>query len=413
MSLIITRGTIPTTPHTEQRNADGSLALESIHGSYGFSGPWSRRLHLRSYPTEQVAPPTRADFDFVVGAAPEVDCLQPFMIQTSEMPTGGDALRARTPIILGATTRVSIVKPTSGFPANEFFRNGENYEIYYTQAGAGVCHSEYGVVPFRKETYLIIPKGTTYRLELTTPSAWMLLIESKYPIEWPPHYVNHGGQSHLSSPVFESEIETPALPPAQDLRGKFAVFTQHGGGRVTRMTLGHHPFDVVGWEGAMFPFVFDINHHHGITRQIHAEPPQHNTFQSGNVPHNGFSICSFVPQQEGWHPKDIPAPYAHLNVDSDELMFFCNANYGARKGMIQEGSFTFHPGAVPHSPHGKAAEKSLAARGKFSQRLAVMLDTYFESVQITPAGYQFRDPTYATSWNEANWTDQAAADGTG
>ena len=86
-------------------------------------------------------------------------------------------------------------------------------------------------------------------------------------------------------------------------------------------------------------------------------------------------------------------------------MFFCNPAYGARQGIIEEGSFTFHPGATPHSPQGTAAQRSLAARGTMQARLAVMLDTYFENMRITTHGYEYRDPGYALSWSE-----QAAPD---
>ncbi len=137
----------------------------------------------------------------------------------------------------------------------------------------------------------------------------------------------------------------------------------------------------------------------------------HQTFQSGNVPHSGFSLCSFVPVMAGWHPLEVPAPYAHFNVDSDELMFFCNPFYGAREGVVEEGSFTFHPGSTPHSPQGKAAERSLAARGKVQGRLAVMLDTYFESMRITTHGFAHRDPSYVLSWAETAPHAEAKGEG--
>src|SRR2546429_663589 len=138
----------------------------------------------------------------------------------------------------------------------------------------------------------------------------------------------------------------------------------------------------------------------------------HQTFQSGNVPHSGFSLCSFVPVMAGWHPLEVPAPYAHFNVDSDELMFFCNPFYGAREGVVEEGSFTFHPGSTPHSPQGKAAERSLAARGKVQGRLAVMLDTYFESMRITTHGFAHRDPGYVDPIADdmAAWAGRTAID---
>jgi homogentisate 1,2-dioxygenase len=226
-------------------------------------------------------------------------------------------------------------------------------------------------------------------------------MESVWPITFPPHYMNAGGQAKLMSPVIETEIELPELPEPEDERGEFAVDVKHGGGRITRLTLSHHPFDLVGWEGALYPFAFDIASHHGIAREIHTAPPVHQTFETGTPPHSGFSVCSFVPQLEGWHPKEIPAPYAHFNVDSDEVMFFSNASYGARKGFIQEGSLTFHPGSLPHSPQGSAARRSMAQRGKPTKRLAVMLDTFFESLAVTEDGYARRDEDYALSWHKA------------
>src|SRR5690606_39240855 len=157
-------------------------------------------------------------------------------------------------------------------------------------------------------------------------------------------------------------IDTPVLGDPIDERGEFPLYVRHHGGRVTRLVLDHHPFDVIGWEGALYPFIFDIKNHHGIAREIHTAPPVHQTFQSGNVPYNGFSVCSFVPQMEGWHPKEVVAPYAHYNVDSDEAMFFCNTSYGARKSVLKDGTLTFHPSSLPHSPHGKSAEASLKNR---------------------------------------------------
>jgi homogentisate 1,2-dioxygenase len=406
VALIVRRGTLPRTPHTEFYYKPNVLALEEIHGSLGFGGLWTRKMHVRSYPTEQVRAPGTAEFDFVCRTPPEAEkVLQPYLIQTADMPSGGDALRARKALVYGADTRISVVKPERGFADGEFFRNADSYEAYYVQEGEGVLHSEFGDLPFQKEAYLIVPKGTTYRISLQGGAAFFLLIESRYPIEWPPHYINHGGQALLTSPVVETEIEVPELPEAIDERGEFTVFVQHRRGQVARLTLGHHPFDVCGWEGSLYPFRFDIRNHHGIARETHTAPPMHQTFQAGNVPHNGFSLCSFVPQIEGWHPKEVPAPYAHYNVDSDELMFFCNADYGARKGVLRPGSFTFHPGTLPHSPHGAAALRSLASRGQMSGRLAVMLDTYFERMEIAEAGFAYAQAGYAESWNEANFSE--------
>jgi len=395
--VIVRRGKVPRAPHTEQRGKDGALALEEIHGSYGFSGPWSRKLHVRGYPTEQVAAPRKAAFSLAPKPAPAAP-LQHFHIPTGKLPYAGDPVRGRTALFAGPNTVLSVVKPVRSQPAGEFFRNGEKHELFFVQEGSGVLASEYGDLPFRKNHYLVVPKGTTYRLELESKAAYLVLVESRWPVHFPLRYLNPAGQASLSSPVVESMAEPPAFRPPVDKTGRFSVLVKHDGGQVTALALGRHPFDLAGWEGSLYPFAFDILDHHGIAKATHAAPPMHQTFESGAAPHHGFAVCSFIPQPEGWHPLEVPAPYAHFNVDSDELMFFSNTNYGARKGVIADGALTYHPGSLPHGPQGDAAERSLADRGRMSERLAVMVDTFFEPLTPTAAAWRIRDKGYPQSW---------------
>ncbi|MBI5630140.1 MAG: homogentisate 1,2-dioxygenase [Elusimicrobia bacterium] len=395
--MIIRRGEVPNTPHTEFYAKPGVLALEEIHGTYGFSGPYSRKMHVRRYPTEQVKAPQKTGLNLSpqpLGEAP----LQPFHIRAGRIPYGKDFLRSRKVLVFGKSTCVSVAKPRSSAPEREFFRNGEFHEALFVQEGEGELLSEYGRLPFRAGQYLIVPKGTTVQYRLKSPRAFFFIMESAYPIQFAPHYLNPHGQATLMAPVVETEIGVPEFVPPRDEVGEFAIFVKHQGGKVSKITLGHHPFDLSGWEGALFPFSFDSADHHSIAREIHTAPPTRQTFQSGNAPYNGFSVCTFRAQVEGWHPKDIPAPYAHYNVDSDELMFFSNTSYGARQGVIEPGSLTFHPGSLPHSPQGMAAAKSMESRGKVSSYLAVMLDTFFESLEVTKTGAAYADKKYTLSW---------------
>src|SRR3989442_2523314 len=149
-------------------------------------------------------------------------------------------------------------------PTDPFFRNGERHEVYFVQDGQGVVRSEYGDLKFRKDVYVAIPKGTTYRVDLTSPKAWFLLVESIYPITFAPHYLNKEGQATLMSPVVETEIETPELQPFQDKRGEFLIDVKHSGGKNTRITNGHHPLHPARWGGALDPLVFLIQNYHPI-----------------------------------------------------------------------------------------------------------------------------------------------------
>ena len=397
MVAILKKGDLPKTPHTEFYAIPNVLALEEIHGTYGFSGPHSRKLHIRSYPTEQCKPPVKESFNFLLKPASD-EVLQPYHILVKDITCESDPISNRMPLIFGLSTVVSVSKAKNSMNENTFFRNGEKHELYFVQEGNGVLKTEYGNILFQKGLYLVIPKGTTYQFELKSQSVCFLIIESNYPIVFPPHYMNKSGQATLMAPVVETEIETPEFQPPIDKTGEYFIDVKHNVGSVTRLTLSHHPFDIVGWEGAVYPFGFDIKNHHGIAREIHTAPPVHQTFQAGNVPNNGISICSFISQMEGWHPKDIAAPYAHSNVDSDEVMFFSSAEYGAREGVIKEGSITLHPGAIPHSPHGDAALRSTNGRGKMNKRCAVMVDTYFETLRVTEQGYKYSDRDYSLSW---------------
>ncbi|MBI3550453.1 MAG: homogentisate 1,2-dioxygenase [Elusimicrobia bacterium] len=401
MPPVIRRGSLPSSPHTEFYAKDGAFTLEEIHGSYGFSGPHSRKIHYR-YPTVQALPPKSGDFNLRPKPAPAGAVLQPYHLLTGRIPYGKDAIRARVPLVVGPSTDLSASRPNRSMPKDVFFRNGERHEAYFVQDGSGVFSTEYGDLPFRKGHYLVIPKGTTYSVALSSKTAWFLIVESRYPIDFPPHYLNSAGQAKLMAPVVETQIEAPEFRAPVRRAGRFAIDVKHDGGRITRISLGHHPFDLVGWEGALYPFAFDVKNHHGIARDIHTAPPMHQTFESGSPPNSGFSVCSFVPQMEGWHAKEIPAPYSHFNVDSDECMFFSNVNYGARKGVIEAGSLTFHPGAIPHGPQGDAALRSTSSRGKMTHRLAVMVDTFFESLQVTAQGLKYRDPGYILSWAKAD-----------
>ena len=116
MAIIIKRGRIPKVPHTEFYFKKGHLALEEIHGVYGFSGAYARKMHVRRYPTEQAAAPQNADFDLKADCPEELP-LQPFHLRTGRLPYGGDFMRARKPLVAGPTTTVSVAKPEKSTPA--------------------------------------------------------------------------------------------------------------------------------------------------------------------------------------------------------------------------------------------------------------------------------------------------------
>ena len=173
-----------------------------------------------------------------------------------------------------------------------------------------------------------------------------------------------------------------------DERGEFEVRVKARGG-ITRFIYDHHPLDVVGWDGHLWPYAFNIEDFEPITGRVHQPPPVHQTFDGP-----GFVLCSFVPRLFDYHPLSIPAPYNHSNVDSDEVLYYVEGNFMSRKG-IEQASFTIHPNGIPHGPHPGTYEGSIGKER--TEELAVMVDT-FRPLRLTQYAREIEDEGYAYSW---------------
>ena len=153
----------------------------------------------------------------------------------------------------------------------------------------------------------------------------------------------------------------------------------------------HHPFDVVGWDGCCYPYIFSIFNFEPITGRVHQPPPVHVTFEA-----NHFVVCSFVPRLFDYHPLAIPAPYNHSNIDSDEVLYYVDGDFMSRKNVTR-GMITLHPAGIPHGPHPGTVEKSIGVRE--TKELAVMVDT-FHPLQLTTDAIEIEIPGYHKSWVE-------------
>jgi homogentisate 1,2-dioxygenase len=161
------------------------------------------------------------------------------------------------------------------------------------------------------------------------------------------------------------------------------------GGRITAYRYAFHPFDLVGWDGYLYPYAFNIADFEPITGRVHQPPPVHLTFQPRN-----FVVCSFVPRKFDYHPLAIPAPYNHSNINSDEVIYYVAGNFMSRRG-VDIASFTLHPAGIPHGPHPGTAEASIGKER--TEELAVMVDT-FQPLKITQAAMDLDDGRYPYSW---------------
>src|SRR5919206_265000 len=278
-------------------------------------------------------------------------------------------------------------------PAEEqgyYYRNGQGDELLFVHEGEGHLETTFGILPYRRGDYLYVPIGCTYRLVASGGQTRLFVIESTGEITTPRRYRNEHGQLLEHSPYCERDIRPPAGLEPRDERGEFEVRVR-AHGRMTRHILDHHPLDVVGWDGYLFPFAFNIEDFEPITGRIHQPPPVHQTFQGTN-----FVVCSFVPRLFDYHPLGIPAPYNHSNVESDEVIYYVDGNFMSRKG-IEEGSITLHPAGMPHGPHPGTVEASIGKEK--TEELAVMIDT-FRPLAVAREALTYEDPAYVYSWSD-------------
>jgi homogentisate 1,2-dioxygenase len=141
----------------------------------------------------------------------------------------------------------------------------------------------------------------------------------------------------------------------------------------------------------VYPFTFNADDFEPITGKIHQPPPVHLTFEA-----TGFVICTFAPRLLDTHPEAIKVPYAHSNVQADEVLYYVRGRFGSRRG-VDEGSFTLHPRGIPHGPHPGTilASKNVT----MTDELAVMVDTH-QPLLPTQAAMSYDDPAYPLSWLE-------------
>jgi len=392
-------GLLPQKRHVQFRRPDGALYSEELFGTEGFSGPSSTMYHIH--------PPTQV-YGWKKEYATSVEYLEQDVmrmrhIKTAPLSPRGDSVTGRVVLFGNADCEMAVCNPAEQMPYH--FKNGQGDECLFVHFGSGVAYTMMGAIKFGPKDYVVIPKGVIYKLVWdkrtaaaegepsieSIPYGKFLLIETANGshIGPPPRYVSKATSQFLEhSPYCERDLRLPQQPMTFDERGDFEV-------RIKARNLIHsyiyhyHPLDVVGWDGCYYPFAFSINDFSPITGKLHMPPPIHQTFEAHN-----FVICSFCPRMLDYHPQAIKVPYNHSNLDSDEVLYYVEGNFGSRKG-IEVGSMTAHPQGIPHGPHPGTIEASLSAT--YTGELAVMCDT-FRPLFSTKAAIDLDDAKYPASW---------------
>ncbi len=381
----VQRGQVPHKRHTQFRKPDGSLYAEELFGVEGFAGR-SSLLYHHTPPTQAYGIEKVADVALEASDEDRTGPHRHHLVNTRDLAPRGDAVSGRVPLFFNNDVTFGVVLPAE--PMRTYYRNGEADEMFFVHTGSGVLDTNFGPIPYGPGDYLVIPIGTTYQLRPGDDEQRMLWLECPSEIEPPKRYRNDYGQLLEHSPYYQRDIRPPDEAAAHTETGDFVVDVKTRG-RITAYHYRHHPFDVVGWDGYLWPFAFNIGDFEPITGRIHQPPPVHLTFQPRN-----FVVCSFVPRKFDYHPLSIPAPYNHSNINSDEVIYYVAGNFMSRRG-VDISSFTVHPAGIAHGPHPGTVEASIGKEG--TEELAVMIDT-FHPLHLTPQASDLEDDRYPYSW---------------
>src|ERR1017187_9236771 len=377
-------GQIPHKRHTVFRQPDGKLYSEELFSTEGFSSDYSILYH--------VFPPTRIkEIGKSWDISPKLalkDNMQHRSYITFKINPTKDYLKSRLPLLVNNDLYIGTAAPTESMAY--FFKNADADEMLFIHEGSGKLHTAFGELSFSYGDYVIIPRGTVYKLEFNSAENRILYVESFTPIVPPKRYLSHYGQLMEHAPYCERDIRQPENLFTSDEEGDFDILIKKQN-HIYPYTYANHPFDVIGWDGCVYPYIFSIHDFEPITGRVHQPPPVHQTFEARND-----VICSFVPRLFDYHPLSIPAPYNHSNIDSDEVLYYVDGDFISRKKETK-GMLTLHPGGIPHGPHPGAVERSIGV--KETKELAVMVDT-FHPLMLTVDALEIENPGYTMSWAE-------------
>lgn len=385
MPLYHKLGKIPKKRHTIFKKEDGSLHYEQLFGTIGFDGMSSLMYHLQR-PTQVKEVGKSLDISPKAAVAHNIKSrlLKGFQIKPID-----DFLESRVTILFNNDVHVGLAAPKKSM-TTYFYKNTDADELLFIHKGTGTLKTILGEIPFEYGDYLLIPRGMIYQIHFDTEDNRLLVTESYHPIYTPKRYRNWFGQHLEHSPFCERDFKLPQNLQTHDEKGDFLMKVKKEG-QLHHLTYATHPFDVVGWDGYNFPYGFSIHNFEPITGRVHQPPPVHQTFETAT-----FVVCSFVPRLYDYHPKAIPAPYNHSNIDSDEVLYYVDGDFMSRNN-IEQGHITLHPKGIPHGPAPGAMERSIGHKG--TEELAVMVDT-FRPLMVTQEAMGLDDGKYYKSWLE-------------
>ena len=268
-----------------------------------------------------------------------------------------------------------------------FFRNADYDELFFIHEGQGKIETSYGHIPYGPGDYIVIPRGTTYKLYKKSDTK-LLKIESCSEFEEPSRGLLGPNALYDQTAKFVPE----AAPGSENDSHEYHLEIKRLG-ETTIVTYSYNPLSAVGWKGSLYPWKISIYDYCPImSHRYHIPPSGHTTFVASH-----FVVCSFVerPLEDENHGV-LKVPFYHSNIDYDEVLFYHKGDFFSRDN-IDAGSLTFHPQGIHHGPHPNAFKKG--SKKNYTNEYAVMLDSR-HPLEPTPWFFENENKDYWKSWME-------------
>ena len=365
-------------PHREgtiSRQAHADFPAEAPYereaGRSGFFGPTAHFHHKRP-PTSW----TRWEGE-----------LRPRAYDLMALPPGEISPWSAPALLSNAAVQYRLWRLETPMPA--LARNADGDDLLFVHAGGGALFCDYGHLELEQGDYVVIPRGTMWRLEPSSPMT-LLMIEATNDSYQLPDKGLVGPQA-----IFDpAMLDVPAIDEAflaQQTDEPWTVEIKRLG-RVSRVHYDYSPLDAIGWHGDLAVSRLNWRHIRPLmSHRYHLPPSAHTTFVAGR-----FVICSFVPRPIESDPGALKVPFFHHNDDFDEVIFYHAGDFFSRDN-IEPGTITWHPSGFTHGPHPKALAAGQASAKTSTEEVAVMLDTR-DPLQASDALSTVELPAYADSW---------------
>lgn len=378
-------GIIPHKRHTELRNDSGALAYEEMHTTQGFADVFSLLYH--------VAPPTTVlgMDEAICVRVDEWNCgtHRHHLFDSGDVAGSGSFFDSRRPILYNDDIVISVANPT--ISSDLLYRNAFCDELVCVGTGNGVLITPFGALEYGSGDLIVIPRGTTqeWKFHENSPQK-MFILESRTTITPPARYLSRLGQFSLHSPISERDVRVPELQEPRLKGGSVRVRIKLGEEYVD-YHLASHPFDLIGWDGYLYPYAINMRDFEPLTRRIHTMPDDQQIFETV-----GAAVCCLVPRMLEYHPGAIAAPPYHSSIDVDEVVINLGDKFMGWD-RVSLGVMTFHPRGIAHGSKPGGYEGSIGM--KEFDGTAIMVDS-LQPLKLTAFAEKCDEPSYPSAWVE-------------